>query len=137
MINDKHGHQAGDVIISEVGIIVADSIREIDVAARYGGDEFAIVLPKTNEMGATILTKKLVKKIESSKILNSDKINITFSIGISSFPKNSMTQNGLIEKADLALYEAKNRGKNQTIHYNDVEQLSIKSEQISKTESEY
>ena len=122
MINDEHGHQAGDVIINEIGKLIAGSIREIDIAARYGGDEFAIVLPKTNETGALFVTEKLVKKIEASKILNSDKLKITFSIGLSSFPKNGMTLDSLIEKADIALYEAKNRGKNQTIHFNDIDE---------------
>ncbi len=137
MINDDHGHQAGDVIISEIGKLIAGSIREIDIAARYGGDEFAIVLPKTNESGALFVTEKLVKKIEASKILNSDKVNITFSIGISSFPKNGMTQDGLIEKADIALYEAKNRGKNQTVHFNDMDEALKLSEQKNQTESEH
>jgi len=136
-INDDHGHQAGDVIISEIGKLIAGSIREIDIAARYGGDEFAIVLPKTNESGALFVTEKLVKRIEASKILNSDKVNITFSIGISSFPKNAMTQDGLIEKADIALYEAKNRGKNQTIHFNDIDEALKLSEHKNQTESEH
>ncbi len=137
MINDEHGHQAGDVIINETGKLIANSIREIDIAARYGGDEFAIVLPKTNESGASYVTEKLVKRIEASKILNSEKVNITFSIGISSFPKNAMTQDGLIEKADTALYEAKNRGKNQTVHFNDIDETLKLTEQKNQTESEH
>lgn len=137
MINDEHGHQAGDVIINETGKLIASSIREIDIAARYGGDEFAIVLPKTNESGASYVTEKLVKRIEASKILNSEKVNITFSIGISSFPKNAMTQDGLIEKADTALYEAKNRGKNQTVHFNDIDETLKLTEHKNQTESEH
>ncbi len=137
MINDDHGHQAGDAIISETGVLIANSIREIDIAARYGGDEFAIVLPKTNESGALFVAEKIVKKIGSSKILNSDKINITLSIGISSFPKNAMTQDGLIEKADIALYEAKNRGRNQIIHFNDIDETLNLSEHKNQTESEH
>lgn len=137
MINDEHGHPAGDAIISETGVLIARSIREIDIAARYGGDEFAIVLPKTNDSGALFLTEKIIKKIESSKILNSDKINITVSIGISSFPKNAMTQDGLIEKADIALYEAKSRGRNQTIHFNDIDETLKLSENKNQTESEH
>ncbi len=137
MINDDHGHQAGDAIISETGVLIANSIREIDIAARYGGDEFAIVLPKTNESGALFVAEKIVKKIESSKILNSDKINITLSIGISSFPKNAMTQDGLIEKADIALYEAKSRGRNQIIHFNDIDETLNLSEHKNQTESEH
>ncbi len=136
-INDDHGHQAGDVIISEIGNLLASCIREIDIAARYGGDEFAIVLPKTNESGALFVTEKIVKRIEASKILNSDKVNITFSIGISSFPKNAMTMDGLIEKADIALYEAKDRGKNQTIHFNDIDSSLKLSEHTNQTESEH
>ncbi len=137
MINDDHGHQAGDAIISETGVLIASSIREIDIAARYGGDEFAIVLPKTNESGALFVAEKIVKKIESSKILNSDKINTTLSIGISSFPKNAMTQDGLIEKADIALYEAKSRGRNQIIHFNDIDETLNLSEHKNQTESEH
>ena len=137
MINDDHGHQAGDAIISETGVLIANSIREIDIAARYGGDEFAIVLPKTNESGALFVAEKIVKKIESSKILNSDKINITLSIGISSFPKNAMTLDGLIEKADIALYEAKSRGRNQIIHFNDIDETLNLSEHKNQTESEH
>jgi len=137
MINDDHGHQAGDAIISETGVLIANSIREIDIAARYGGDEFAIVLPKTNEPGALFVAEKIVKKIESSKILNSDKINITLSIGISSFPKNAMTLDGLIEKADIALYEAKSRGRNQIIHFNDIDETLNLSEHKNQTESEH
>lgn len=137
MINDDHGHQAGDAIISETGVLIDNSIREIDIAARYGGDEFAIVLPKTNESGALFVAKKIVKKIESSKILNSDKINTTLSIGISSFPKNAMTQDGLIEKADIALYEAKNRGRNQIIHFNDIDETLNLPEHKNQTESEH
>jgi len=137
MINDDHGHQAGDTIISETGVLIANSIREIDIAARYGGDEFAIVLPKTNESGALFVAEKIVKKIESSKILNSDKINITLSIGISSFPKNAMTQDSLIEKADIALYEAKSRGRNQIIHFNDIDETLNLSEHKNQTESEH
>ena len=137
MINDDHGHQAGDAIISETGVLIANSIREIDIAARYGGDEFAIVLPKTNESGGLFVAAKIVKKIESSKILNSDKINITLSIGISSFPKNAMTQDSLIEKADIALYEAKSRGRNQIIHFNDIDETLNLSEHKNQTESEH
>ncbi|MEE9193852.1 MAG: GGDEF domain-containing protein, partial [Thermodesulfobacteriota bacterium] len=128
---------AGDAIISETGVLITNSIREIDIAARYGGDEFAIVLPKTNESGALFVAEKIVKKIESSKILNSDKINTTLSIGISSFPKNAMTLDGLIEKADIALYEAKSRGRNQIIHFNDIDETLNLSEHKNQTESEH
>lgn len=106
--NDTYGHQAGDNIVRDLSKLFKDISRKIDIIARYGGEEFAIILPATKKEEALILAERLRKNIEKSPSL----MNITVSIGVSSFPEDAEDKEMLIFKADKALYEAKKMGKN-------------------------
>ena len=120
-INDDYGHLAGDKIISAVGKTILETIREIDISARYGGDEFAILLPNTDSKGSITLAEKIKSNFENKLMkMNELKIKPTFSLGIATFPDNAETKNDLFEKSDEALYEAKNLGKNIIIHSNEM-----------------
>ncbi len=127
-VNDTYGHLAGDKIISEIGKGILNSLREIDISARYGGDEFAILLEKTNPAGAEIAAEKIKNSFDDRPILfNNESININFSIGIATYPENASSRDFLIEKADISLYEAKRNGKNQIIHFNDITEKNKKT----------
>lgn len=119
-INDKFGHLVGDKTIRKVGHIINNTVRQgVDIAARYGGDEFIILLPETSGINAKYLAERLRKKIEHIKITNKSKnvSKITISCGISSYPYNSLEAIPLIDAADKALYKAKDTGKNKIIIY--------------------
>ncbi len=113
-VNDGHDHLFGSYVISEMGKIIRSCTRTVDIPARYGGDEFLIVLSEAPDSGVEFFCERLRKKVEST-IFNQgiDTINLTLSIGYSLLDLNQeMNSKELVRQADMALYEAKRRGRN-------------------------
>jgi diguanylate cyclase (GGDEF)-like protein len=116
-INDSHGHLQGDVVLRRVARALADTSREVDYPARYGGEELAVILPHTDLEGAYAIAERIRVAIESLRIPRLDSqgmLTITASLGVAEASPGD-DKNTLIAKADAALYEAKRRGKNQTV----------------------
>ena len=114
-VNDGHDHLFGSFVLSEVGAIVTKNIRNIDIAARYGGDEFVIVLTELNREGAQIFCERLRKAIEAKLFKNGDdEIRLTASLGFSMTSGNEgpIDAKELVRSADQALYDAKAAGRN-------------------------
>jgi len=113
-INDQYGHLAGSGTLAEVGSILAEEVRESDILARYGGDEFVVVLPETPPGGALVIAERLRRAIEEHAFLGSQGLaaRISASFGIASYPDHALTPEGLIQKADQAMYRVKERDKN-------------------------
>lgn len=116
--NDKYGHLVGDVILREVSRVIKDSVRQIDFAGRYGGEELSLVLPETDKEQAFLVAERIREMVEAKKIRAYDEeVKVTVSIGVASFPDDSKSAGALIEKADLALYSAKKSGRNRASLY--------------------
>ena len=120
-VNDTYGHAVGDCVLKTVAKTIKKELRESDIASRYGGEEFVFLLPQTNLEEATIVAERLrasVEKkkinIEEYKIKDTKEISVTVSIGVSEF-KNEKDYEMLYKKADSALYEAKETGRNKII----------------------
>lgn len=114
-LNDAHGHAAGDEVLVRVARLCEEKAREADVVARYGGEEFAFVLPDTSWREAREMAGRLRGAIESTpfrgeEVLPEDRL--TASLGIAGYPEHSDSADGLIRKADEALYGAKRAGRN-------------------------
>lgn len=108
--NDTLGHQAGDLILQRLSEMMKANVRPQDYVCRYGGEEFAIIMPDASKEAALNQAEKLRKAIEKAKAL-------TVSIGIASFPVDASSKDGLIKHSDQALYKAKHAGKNKTCLY--------------------
>jgi diguanylate cyclase len=122
-INDEFGHPAGDLCLKHVSNCIAHhAARELDIVCRYGGEEFAIILPNTPEKGALEVAEKIRKDIEGLYLTwGNKKIKITASLGISCMqPKESDEKNQqyMVNQADQALYQAKAQGRNQVVLFN-------------------
>jgi diguanylate cyclase (GGDEF)-like protein len=114
--NDTFGHPKGDIVLKEIAGIISKNKRSYDIATRYGGEEFSIILPYANKNQAISLLERIRKEV-SIHDFPGDKKNkprITISAGISSFPENTRYKSELINCADQALYLAKEEGKNRT-----------------------
>lgn len=115
-VNDTYGHLGGDAVLCQVARIVRASVRENDIAGRYGGEEFGIILPSTSESGAMVLAERLRKTIEASPVPFEEKqIDVTSSLGIAEFQPGVKDFEQLIAMADAALYRAKETGRNRVI----------------------
>jgi diguanylate cyclase (GGDEF)-like protein len=111
-INDEHGHLAGDEALKQIGHILSHRKRKEDIACRFGGDEFVVLLPETNKFRGLLVGKKLHDCINKLIIhCNGSDIQVSCSGGLASYPLDSGDTKGLIECADRALYEAKSHGK--------------------------
>ncbi|SHI63980.1 diguanylate cyclase (GGDEF) domain-containing protein [Clostridium cavendishii DSM 21758] len=110
-INDKFGHQTGDDVLKKVTNVTMDSIRDGDVCGRYGGEEFILILKNADSNLAFQIAERVRKNIENKDILG-DKRPVTVSMGIATYKEQSEFKQQLIEKADQALYVAKENGKN-------------------------
>ncbi len=113
-VNDTYGHPAGDSVLSETAKMISLSIRDIDLAFRYGGEEFAVILPETGKSAATFVAERIRKNIEKTIIEIDEKqsISVTVSIGVSSCPANANSMKEIVLTSDKALYKAKKSGKN-------------------------
>lgn len=112
-VNDTRGHQYGDLVLKEIASLIKESIREEDVACRYGGEEFLVVLPETDLDGALILAKRVRDNLKNSAFFKTN--GVTFSAGVATFPQSASDMTSLIMAADRALYQAKFTGKDKIV----------------------
>src|SRR3954471_4573835 len=116
-INDTHGHDAGDDVLREFSFRIKKSIRGIDLACRYGGEEFVVVMPETDLTVATMVAERLRRRIATEPFPIQDgahKLEVTISVGISALGKDDTTAT-ILKRADAALYRAKRDGRNRVV----------------------
>ena len=115
-INDTAGHLAGDSVLRQLGALLEEAVRKVDIVARYGGEEFVAILPETSSDGAVIFAERLRERISAHSFdIGAGRIvRLTVSIGIATFPSSGVASTeDLIARADEALYRAKAAGRNQ------------------------
>lgn len=114
--NDMHGHAGGDCLLKSMAEELQASVRENDVVARWGGDEFLILLPETSEEKAAKLAERIRKNVESRKyVYENETISVTVTLGISVVRYDSDTVDSIIKQADMLMYEGKRAGRNRII----------------------
>ncbi|MDI1300101.1 EAL domain-containing protein [Methylotenera sp.] len=119
-VNDTLGHQVGDKLLLEASRRISLSMRESDVVARLGGDEFVVMMDMISRTSdAALVAKKIIHALQIEFNIDGHEIYISASIGISVFPKDCADVEGLIKAADIAMYQVKNKGKNNHCFYSD------------------
>jgi diguanylate cyclase (GGDEF)-like protein len=113
-VNDNHGHQAGSRALVEAAAVIRRCARETDVVARFGGDEFAIVLPDTGSEGAAAVGDRVRERLSAHPFLESNglRLGLTASVGVATLPDVAASAEELVRAADMAMYQVKESGKN-------------------------
>jgi diguanylate cyclase (GGDEF)-like protein/putative nucleotidyltransferase with HDIG domain len=122
-VNNTYGHLAGDAVLARVGQLLRENVREYDIAARFGGEEFSIVLLEANIENARAFADRLRRTIEAAEFnipTSLRPIHVTMSFGVACFPRDAATTTDLIHAADVAVYQAKLRGRNCVVCVADV-----------------
>ena len=117
-LNDTHGHQAGDLMLRKIGELLRDTFRLSDTAARYGGEEFMVILPETNMEAAQRKLESLREIVAGTPIelpRRAEKIQVTISAGLASFPEDGEDAAELFAVADLRMFQAKREGRNRVV----------------------
>jgi diguanylate cyclase (GGDEF)-like protein len=122
--NDKNGHQAGDVALQITAHCLKGALRAVDVASRYGGEEFCILLPQTGMAEAAVIADRIRQRVSTTEFPHGKAQplgQVTISVGVSTFTKNIDTPENIIAAADRALYQAKSKGKDRIEFYGERE----------------
>lgn len=134
-VNDTWGHQVGDLVLKHIARILTDTLRQTDMVARFGGEEFVVLLPHTPETESYSLAERLRKTVEKTPFVlgingNQKEIPITISIGSACLLPDDDSAFALLERADKAMYTAKHSGRNQVVRcpgHNGTEESEVKA----------
>ena len=118
--NDRNGHQRGSYLLREMAALLVRQVRSFDLIAKYGGDEFTLILPQTGVEGAIAVAERMRRAVAEHAFPLDEPGGITISLGVATFPRDAEEWQTLIRAADQALYVAKRRGRNQVLTYRDV-----------------
>jgi diguanylate cyclase (GGDEF)-like protein len=126
--NDANGHPAGDKALMLVGRALRGSIRAIDVVSRFGGEEFAVILPETQKEKAEEIGERIRREVEGLYFAGEESLplgRLTVSLGVAGFPEDAGDLKSLIQKSDQALYLAKDQGRNRIVTYGAAEPAAL------------
>ena len=118
--NDANGHPAGNEVLKKIATMLKQEAREVDIVARYGGEEMVIILPETSRKRATDLAERIRQRVSDALFdhMQSQPLGkMTVSAGVATFPVDASTEDDLIKKADNSLYQAKSQGRNQVVAF--------------------
>lgn len=130
--NDTRGHQAGDALLGQLGVVLRNALRNVDRPARYGGEEFVIVCPETGADEVLLIAERIRMAVQNTPFIlpgkdggEADTARVTVSLGCATFPRDARADRDLVKRADLALYAAKEAGRNAVRAYAESEMPGV------------